>query len=165
TVMSVGAGSTAAAGLTERILVSGGKDAGTLTDVAIDAGVGAVTAGLLKGGSALLKKALPTKPPTAQANQTRVLDSEEAFKAQYAQLRAGAGAPRLQPTATTPVGGSVDDLLRGAVRTNPGRLRPGRAEQYTRPGGFSQANADFAGLSPANVRSKGSGIRVGQLSD
>src|SRR5690606_15996250 len=76
TVMSVGAGSTAAAGLTERVLVSGGKDAGTLTDVAIDAGVGAVTAGLLKGGSALLKKALPTKPPTAQANQTRVLDSE-----------------------------------------------------------------------------------------
>ena len=61
-------------------------------------------------------------------------------------------------------GGTVGNLLRGATRTNPGRLRAGRAAQYKRPGGFNQANADFAGLNPTNVVSKGGGVRVGQLS-
>ncbi|HZF53549.1 MAG TPA: hypothetical protein VE093_33105 [Polyangiaceae bacterium] len=72
---------------------------------------------------------------------------------------------KIVPKATTPVGGTVDDVLRGATRTNPGGLRTGRAALYERPGGFAQANADFNGLSPVSIASKGGGIRVGQLPD
>jgi RHS repeat-associated protein len=63
-IMAMGAGSGAAGGVTQRLVESGGKDAGTLKDVAIDVGVGALTGGLLKGGATLLKKLVPAKPAT-----------------------------------------------------------------------------------------------------
>ena len=60
---------------------------------------------------------------------------------------------------------SVDDVLKGAERTNPGKLRKGRAAQFDRAGGRKQADADFDALRPTNVVNKGKGVRVGELSD
>ncbi len=57
-VMGSGAVSSAAGGVAERLAASGGKSAGTVGDVLVDAGVGAVSAGLLKGGGAVLKRVL-----------------------------------------------------------------------------------------------------------
>jgi len=57
-VMSAGALSGAASGVTERLAASGGKSAGTATDVLVDGAVGALTAGLLKGGSAVVGRVL-----------------------------------------------------------------------------------------------------------
>src|SRR5690606_25479615 len=68
TVMGGGAASSALTGITERLIASGGKSAGTLTEVAIDAGVGAGSAGIVKGGASLLRKVLPKKvaPPASK---------------------------------------------------------------------------------------------------
>ena len=55
-VGTVGAGSNVAGGVVTRLLQSGGQSAGTVNDVAIDAGVGLVTAGVVKGGSSVLRK-------------------------------------------------------------------------------------------------------------
>jgi hypothetical protein len=67
--MAYGATAGAAAGITERLIASGGKSAGTVTDVLVDEAVGAVTAGLLKGGSAVVKRLAgsTSAPPTAAA--------------------------------------------------------------------------------------------------
>ena len=64
TVMSYGAASGAAGGLTERLINSGGKDAGTVTEVVVDAAISGVTAGVVKGGASLLSK-LKAKPAVA----------------------------------------------------------------------------------------------------
>src|SRR5690606_23310736 len=97
------AGASAAGGITQRLILSGGADAGTLRDIAIDAGVGAVTAGALRGGAAALRSARPPAPPPA--SRTRVLDSEGAFKRQYAEVRKlTAGQADEAVSASTPVG-------------------------------------------------------------
>ena len=70
TVVAVGAVSGAAGGVTERLVASGGKDAGTLGDAIVDAGVGAVTAGVLKGASKVIKKSPPVKPPSQKPPTT-----------------------------------------------------------------------------------------------
>jgi RHS repeat-associated protein len=66
-VMGIGSVSNVASGVTERLVASGGSEAGTLREVAIDAATGAATAGLLKGGSSLAKAALQRSPALARA--------------------------------------------------------------------------------------------------
>jgi hypothetical protein len=53
--------------VTERLIESGGKSAGTLADVAIDTGVGMATAGLVRGGSKVVQAIRAPKPPVAKA--------------------------------------------------------------------------------------------------
>src|SRR5690606_20844127 len=97
------AGASAAGGVTQRLILSGGADAGTLQHIAIDAGVGAVTAGAPRGRAAAPRSARPPAPPPA--SRTRVLDSEGAFKRQYAEVRKlTAGQADEAVSASTPVG-------------------------------------------------------------
>ena len=74
-------------GLTERLIGSGGKDAGTLTDVAIDGAVSVVTGG--RGRSASnVKKAAPRAPAPPQ-RKAHDFSSEAAWKRDYSASRAG----------------------------------------------------------------------------
>ncbi|HEY6725434.1 MAG TPA: RHS repeat-associated core domain-containing protein, partial [Polyangiaceae bacterium] len=61
-MLAVGAASGAAGGTTERLVESGGRSAGSLTDVVIDAAVGAATAGVVRGASKVLRAAQVAKP-------------------------------------------------------------------------------------------------------
>ena len=96
-VMSVGGLSGVAGGMATRLVESGGKSAGTLTDVIGDAAVGAGTAGLLKGGGAVFSKvAKAVAPKAARAlSKIRALTSEKAFQKQYKQL--GQAARKANP--------------------------------------------------------------------
>jgi hypothetical protein len=88
-MLAVGGGSGAAGGLAQRLVASGGKSAGTLSDVVVDASIGAATAGVLRGASVALRNG-SARPPVASG---RVLGSEAAFRRQYGELgRAGPAA-------------------------------------------------------------------------
>ncbi|GEM_PF-3467919 len=77
-VLGIGGASTTATGLAERAIVSGGKDLGTARDIAIDAGVGMLTAGVVRGGSKVVQSLRAAKPAgsattsTASSNTTTV---------------------------------------------------------------------------------------------
>jgi RHS repeat-associated protein len=71
-VMAVGAGSSAAAGVTQRLVESGGQSAGTLKEVVVDATVGAATAGLAKGVMAVGKAVVQRVAPKAAGAVTKV---------------------------------------------------------------------------------------------
>src|SRR5690606_4072041 len=93
--------------------------AGTLRDVAVDAAMGVFTAGALRGGSGIIKNALPSKPPTALLGEVRVLASTAALNpravVQPRQLPAGPPAP-LQLPAPRPNTTFIDphgNALRG----------------------------------------------------
>ena len=88
-VMAMGAASGAAGGVSQRLYDSGGKDAGTVTDVVLDSAIGAVTAGIFKG--AIVKKATRAAAPKAARalGRIRALTSEKAFQKQYKQLGGG----------------------------------------------------------------------------
>jgi RHS repeat-associated protein len=67
-VMSMGAVSGVAGGTTTRLVESGGKSAGTVLQIVGDGVVGALTAGAVKGGSAVVGKAArAVAPKVAQA--------------------------------------------------------------------------------------------------
>jgi len=67
-LMLAGAAAGGASGVTQRLINSGGKSAGTVTEVLTDQAVGALTAGLLKGGSAVVRKAVTAvRAPAAAA--------------------------------------------------------------------------------------------------
>jgi RHS repeat-associated protein len=66
-VMAMGGVSGAAAGITERLVASGGQSAGTVKEAVIDATIGAATAGVLKGGGALVNAAIRRAPGVARA--------------------------------------------------------------------------------------------------
>ncbi|GEM_PF-803436 len=88
-VLGGGAVSNVAAGLTERGIASGGKDFGTVKDVAIDGLIGAASAGVARGVTKVVQaRAQPVKPAT-------VLNSEAAWQAQYRASRGGSKA--IQP--------------------------------------------------------------------
>jgi RHS repeat-associated protein len=61
--MGMGAASSVAAGTTQRLIESGGKSAGTIRDVAMDAAIGAVTAGVVKGTSVVVGRAAKAAAP------------------------------------------------------------------------------------------------------
>jgi RHS repeat-associated protein len=71
-VMGQGAVSGGAAGVATRLIESGGRDAGSLKDLVVDAGVGAATAGVIKGGAALAKAAVKKAPAVARGIAQRV---------------------------------------------------------------------------------------------
>jgi Domain of unknown function (DUF4280) len=70
---------------------------------------------------------------------------------------AGAGVRAGRSGTTT-----IDDILRGS-RRRPGKVS--KSIQRDRDGGFAQANKDFDGLSPKNVKDHGNGLRTGELED
>jgi hypothetical protein len=84
-MLAVGAGSGAAGGLAQRLVATGGKSAGTLSDVVVDATIGSATAGVLRGASVALRNTT-ARPPVASG---RVLGSEGAFRRQYSALGRG----------------------------------------------------------------------------
>jgi hypothetical protein len=84
-MLAVGAGSGAAGGLAQRLVATGGKSAGTLSDVVVDATVGGATAGVLRGASVALRNVSARSP----AASGRVLGSEAAFRRQYGELGRG----------------------------------------------------------------------------
>jgi RHS repeat-associated protein len=71
-LMGLGATSNVAGGMTTRLIESGGKSAGTLDEVATDAVLGAGTGGIVKGGSAVLRKVAPKKPSIPPASKAPV---------------------------------------------------------------------------------------------
>ncbi|MET0413757.1 MAG: RHS repeat-associated core domain-containing protein, partial [Polyangiaceae bacterium] len=81
-MLAIGGSSGAAGGLAQRLVASGGKSAGTLSDVVVDATIGGATAGVLRGASVALRNA-SVRPPVASG---RVLGSEAAFRRQYGEL-------------------------------------------------------------------------------
>jgi RHS repeat-associated protein len=97
TFLAANGGSSVAGGLTQRLIASGGKDAGTLTDVVVDATVGVATAGVFRGAGALIKRATAARAPAAQV---KALDSEGVVQRQYGELGRGnpiAAANRYAP--------------------------------------------------------------------
>jgi len=80
-VLGAGALSGAAGGVAERLAASGGKSAGTVGDALVDAGVGAVSAGLLKGGGAVVKRVLagPARAPAAHVVEQVAVAAEKDF--------------------------------------------------------------------------------------
>jgi RHS repeat-associated protein len=80
-VMGMGATSNMVGGITTRLVASGGKSAGTLTDVATDALVGAGSGGIVKGGSAALRKVIPKNAPTPPASKAPVANVGTSTKA------------------------------------------------------------------------------------
>lgn len=106
-VMSMGAVSGVAGGTTTRLVESGGKSAGTILQVVGDGVIGALTAGAVKGGSAVVGKAARAVAPKAARalSRVRALDSESAFQRQYRQL--GEGSARAKPSARAP-GPTID---------------------------------------------------------
>lgn len=92
-VMALGATTGAAGGVAQRLHDSGGKSAGTVTDVVIDSAIGAATAGIVKGASAVIGKAVRSAAPKAARplGNVRALDSESTFRKQYALLGKGEG--------------------------------------------------------------------------
>jgi RHS repeat-associated protein len=87
-VMAMGAATGVAGGVTTRLIESGGKSAGSLTDIVADTVVGAGTGGLVKGGSAVVSSiAKKAAPKVANAvGKIRSLSSEKIFQKQYKQL-------------------------------------------------------------------------------
>jgi RHS repeat-associated protein len=75
-VMAYGATAGGAAGVTERLINSGGKSAGTVQDVLVDQAVGALTAGALKGGSVVVRRLVAARVPVAAAAGARVAEKE-----------------------------------------------------------------------------------------
>lgn len=115
TTLAVGAYSGAASGITERVIESGGKSAGSLVDVGVDAVVGAATAGLVKGGSSVVKRVLPRAPRVD-------FSSEKAWQRGYvASRRAGGGGDHVARVAQT----ERVVIGRGSDLAKPGALKPG----------------------------------------
>jgi RHS repeat-associated protein len=87
-VMSMGAATGVVGGVTTRLVESGGKSVGSLTDIVADAVVGAGSAGLLKGGGAVVSNiAKKAAPKVANAvGKIRSISSEKIFQKQYKQL-------------------------------------------------------------------------------
>ena len=77
-------------GLTERLIGSGGKDAGTLTDVAIDGAISVATGGRARNASSV-KRAAPRAPAPPQ-RKAHDFSSHEAWKRDYTASRAGGDA-------------------------------------------------------------------------
>ncbi len=75
-MVGVGAASTAAGGAAERLIASGGKSAGTLTDLAIDAGVGAATGGVVRGRARCCRRRAG-KAPVGSAPAGRLASSAQ----------------------------------------------------------------------------------------
>jgi RHS repeat-associated protein len=64
--------SGAAGGMAQRLVESGGQSAGTLKEAVFDAGMSVATAGLMKGGGAIVKAVVKRAPATARiANELR----------------------------------------------------------------------------------------------
>jgi RHS repeat-associated protein len=130
-VVAIGGTAGAAAGMTERMVASGGKSAGTVTDIAVDAAVGAATAGVLKGASSVVRSRAAQRPA-----KIRSLDSEETFKRQYAEARKGGAASG----GGKPLYRSMSQAEANAVRET-GMLRGGRAgETYWTDSKFRSAD-------------------------
>jgi RHS repeat-associated protein len=72
-VMGMGAASGVAGGVGQRLYDSGGKSAGTVTDVVLDAAIGAATAGIVKGGSMVVGKAAKAVAPKIARAVSKVL--------------------------------------------------------------------------------------------
>ncbi len=162
-VMTVGAASGAAGGVTERLVASGGKDAGTITDVLVDAAVGAATAGVVKGASAALKKIRPPRPPAQQAPVNQVKSTAGGSGSQGGSIATPYGAAeQSSSTAATEARTAVQEgatLYRGGTLgrsagpegqfwslENP--LNPGYAAKY----GIPEENQIFDFLETATLR-------------
>ena len=89
-MIAVGAASGAAGGVTERLVESGGKSAGSMTDVAIDAGVGALTAGVVRGASKVVQKVRAARAPAATQAVPRGFTGPDQFKKAVSELKAAA---------------------------------------------------------------------------
>jgi RHS repeat-associated protein len=101
--MGMGAGSSAAEGVTTRLIESGGKSAGTVLQVAGDAVTGGLSAGAVKGGGAALSKAARSVAPKAARaiGKIRSLASEKAFQKQYRELGQAAARGAAEATKLT----------------------------------------------------------------
>lgn len=88
-----GAVSNVASGVTERLVASHGKSAETLADVAIDAAIGAATAGVARGAGAVLKRGIGRLPryvartfERSEYSVERVSADREVFRAEGSQF-------------------------------------------------------------------------------
>jgi RHS repeat-associated protein len=71
-VMGTGALAGGAEGVTNRLVQSGGHDAGTLKELVVDTAVGGLTAGALHGGAKLVKAVVRKAPTAARALTSKV---------------------------------------------------------------------------------------------
>ena len=147
TVMGSGAASNAAGGVATRLIESGGKSAGTLNDVAVDATVGAVTGGIVKGGSSLLRKVLPKKaavPPSSKPKVGQVGDPGHATRL----LPSG----RTVPNAGGTIISFVSERPRAYYRVFSGDSTAGRFLTAVKPPSSAYAREGLA-LPPSNQAS------------
>lgn len=78
--LAVGGGAGVAGGVAQRLVNSGGKSAGSAAEVALDAGIGVLTAGVVKGGSALVKAAVKRSSAARSRTASAVTGSSGASK-------------------------------------------------------------------------------------
>jgi filamentous hemagglutinin len=93
--------SGAAGGVAQRLVESGGQTAGTLKEAVFDAGMSVATAGLMKGGGAIVGAAVKRAPSVARALAARVRSpnatqlQSASSAAQAANLRASLAAQEI----------------------------------------------------------------------
>jgi RHS repeat-associated protein len=93
-VMAYGATAGGYAGVTERLIASGGKSAGTVKDVLADQAVGALTAGALKGASSVVGKVVRNvRAPTVARAISKVAEDAETPR-----INLPRPAPKLTPS-------------------------------------------------------------------
>ncbi len=130
--MAYGAVAGGAGGVTERLVASGGKSAGTVQQVLVDQAVGAVTAGVLKGGSAVVNRAVRgARAPAVSTVVTKVTADVETSAAK---------APRLVPQLTPASGREMLAESLGHLEATPPSQRVGMAREL-----FSQISSNATG--------------------
>jgi len=158
-VMAVGAGSGAVSGVTDRLVASGGRSAGTLKDVAVDASVGAVTAGLAKGAVPVLKTlAQRMAPKLARAVSASTEETVSVFHGSIKngdQIRKHGLDPARLPTSVTRDIAAARDALQNHYDAIPGM---GQIVESRIPASkfnelFASAEREYKGFHPYRLNS------------
>jgi RHS repeat-associated protein len=112
--------SGAAGGMAQRLVESGGQSAGTLKEAVFDAGIGVATAGIMKGGGAIVGAAVKRAPSVVRAIAQRVAGRVEGSMC-FAAGTLVVTADGLRPIETLRVG---DLVLSLDEATGASTLRP-----------------------------------------
>lgn len=128
--LGMGGVNGAVSGISERLVVSGGASAGTLRDVAIDAGVGVLSAGLFKGAAALVSKVKAARvAPAAKVAETAAPP---------------AGGPKVGSAGGPGAGKRFAETTKDTAETEAGRRCVFCGRETTRAPGGTQRNTDHA---------------------
>ncbi|MDX2053374.1 MAG: toxin TcdB middle/N-terminal domain-containing protein [Polyangiaceae bacterium] len=148
--MLTGGLATAAGGLTERGIASGGNDFGTLHQVASDASMGAASGGALRGTVKVV-----TAAGARSAKPATVLSSESAWQAQYKASRTGGGSKTYQTyTKTNPTTGEVYSGRTSGTGTPEQNIARRDTNHHMNEQGFGPAQLDKSSANKSAIRGR-----------